>query len=201
MSHFEAAGYSILSFKYDPAKIKKEDDKDTEPISDADQGHGGGDGDALPSLSSLKASLQEIENMESSKEAESANSSSAGPATPAPCPPTAFHRFGDLPTELRIKIWSMSFLPRVVELRPTRPNYAPSRTDDRRTQVSSSQPQWGLSMKSSSSSILTSSTVVAIRLHQPRRSLCQQRSQGPCHRTLPHPAPFGTHHHRPSHYD
>lgn len=50
-----------------------------------------------------------------------------------------FHGFGALPAELRIKIWSLSFCPRVVELRPTRPNspnWAPARTDDRRPQVS-----------------------------------------------------------------
>lgn len=36
---------------------------------------------------------------------------------PSPSPPlTNFHKFGDLPTELRIKIWHLSFLSRVVEL-------------------------------------------------------------------------------------
>ena len=35
-----------------------------------------------------------------------------------------FHAFGNLPPELRIKIWHESFLPRVVELHPTRPNDA-----------------------------------------------------------------------------
>lgn len=46
-------------------------------------------------------------------------------AAPGPDPPAAsFHLFGDLPAELRIKIWHLSFLPRVIELHPTRPNYA-----------------------------------------------------------------------------
>lgn len=34
-------------------------------------------------------------------------------------PLTNFHAFGNLPPELRIKIWRLSFLPRVVELHPT----------------------------------------------------------------------------------
>lgn len=34
-------------------------------------------------------------------------------------PLTTFHAFGNLPPELRIKIWCLTFLPRVVELHPT----------------------------------------------------------------------------------
>lgn len=47
---------------------------------------------------------------------------------------TNFHAFGNLPPELRIKIWHMSFLPRVVELHPTWPNHATSVNDDGRQQ-------------------------------------------------------------------
>lgn len=38
--------------------------------------------------------------------------------------PHHFHLFGDLPPELRLKIWHLTFLPRTVELHPTRPNYS-----------------------------------------------------------------------------
>lgn len=54
-----------------------------------------------------------------------------------PGPPlTNFHLFGNLPTELRFKIWHMSFLPRVVELHPTWLNHAAAVQDD------GSQQQW-----------------------------------------------------------
>ena len=52
-----------------------------------------------------------------------------------PGPPlTHFHAFGNLPPELRIKIWHMSFLPRVVELHPAWPNHDTDVRDDDRQQ-------------------------------------------------------------------
>ncbi|ROW01986.1 hypothetical protein VMCG_05541 [Cytospora schulzeri] len=60
-------------------------------------------------------------------------SSSSSPSTPQQA---QFHLFGDLPTELRIKIWELTFLPRVVELHPTRPNYSAVHDDPGR------QPLW-----------------------------------------------------------
>lgn len=48
-----------------------------------------------------------------------------------PGPPLAnFHAFGNLPPELRIKIWRLSFLPRVVELHPTWPKHVAAVYDD-----------------------------------------------------------------------
>lgn len=52
-------------------------------------------------------------------------------------PLTNFHAFGNLPPELRIKIWHLSFLPRVVELHPTWPDHATSVNDD-----GSQKQQW-----------------------------------------------------------
>lgn len=45
-------------------------------------------------------------------------------------PLTTFHAFGNLPPELRIKIWRLTFLPRVVELHPTWLNDAAAVGDD-----------------------------------------------------------------------
>lgn len=150
MSHFEAAGYRILSFKYDPTKINKDDKRQDRDANVHVQ-------DDLPSLESLKMSLDEIQQgalaepstlvsasatlstSGSKSEAEIGESSLPSSNTAAhekpACLTNKFHLFGDLPAEIRIKIWSMTFLPRVVELRPTRPNYAPGRTDYRKTQV------------------------------------------------------------------
>lgn len=48
-----------------------------------------------------------------------------------PGPPlTNFHAFGNLPPELRIKIWRLSFLPRVVELHHTSSNHVATARDD-----------------------------------------------------------------------
>lgn len=49
-----------------------------------------------------------------------------------------FDLFGHLPAELRIKIWHLSFLSRVVELHPTWLNHAPANQDDGNQQ----QQQW-----------------------------------------------------------
>lgn len=53
-------------------------------------------------------------------------------------PLTTFHAFGNLPPELRIKIWRLTFLPRVVELHPTSFNNAGAVGDDGLQQ----QEQW-----------------------------------------------------------
>lgn len=53
-------------------------------------------------------------------------------------PLTTFHAFGNLPPELRIKIWRLTFLPRVLELHPTRLNDAAAVGDDHLQQ----QQQW-----------------------------------------------------------
>lgn len=53
-------------------------------------------------------------------------------------PLTTFHAFGNLPPELRIKIWRLTFLPRVVELHPTWLNDAAAVGDDGVQQ----QQQW-----------------------------------------------------------
>lgn len=63
-----------------------------------------------------------------------------------PGPPLAdFHVFGNLPPELRIKIWRLSFLPRVVELHPTVLNHATAVQDDGRQQEGLQQWQSGCS--------------------------------------------------------
>lgn len=53
-------------------------------------------------------------------------------------PLTTFHAFGNLPPELRIKIWRLTFLPRVVELHPTWLNDDAAVRDDDLQQ----QQQW-----------------------------------------------------------
>lgn len=90
----------------------------------------------LPSLSSLMATLQEIENGAAGAAFEKQEKEEEeGTASGEPKPGEAFHRFGELPTELRIKIWELSLTPRVVELRPTRPNYSASHDDGRQAEV------------------------------------------------------------------
>ncbi|KAK2596604.1 hypothetical protein N8I77_013485 [Diaporthe amygdali] len=54
-------------------------------------------------------------------------------STPGPTL-TNFHIFGYLPAELRVKIWILSFLSRVVELHPTWPNNVVVRDDGRQHQ-------------------------------------------------------------------
>lgn len=60
-------------------------------------------------------------------------------------PLTDFHLFGNLPPELRIKIWHLSFLPRVVELHPTWPNHDAAGGDDSRQQEQQHEWQSGCS--------------------------------------------------------
>lgn len=154
MSHLENAGYRILSFKYRPVVVKKD-----EPVLEGGNNEASNtsptkspDGE-LPSLSTLMTSLREIEddagadqNRQHQQPAEMVsepedNSALRPLPTPtakptAPAPLTEFHLFGDLPTELRLKIWNLTFLPRVVELRSTRPNYSAGHDDGRQPQVS-----------------------------------------------------------------
>ncbi|KAG8161236.1 hypothetical protein KVR01_009500 [Diaporthe batatas] len=147
MSDPENAAYRLLSFKYTPTKLTTGADH---PAAD-DNVDGNHDGEAhtrtrqprlgqeseLPSLSSLAAALPVVDAtpapaMNQSLPTLSGTDTQANTvpdakqgADPGPDPPAAsFHIFGDLPAELRIKIWHLTFLPRVVELHPTRPNYA-----------------------------------------------------------------------------
>jgi hypothetical protein len=95
----------------------------------------------LPSLSCLAKALPVVDatpppdtdqgvlseaNMDPDAETETATAPRAGEKAAPILPPSGprFHLFNDLPAELRIKIWHMTFLPRAVELHPTRPNYA-----------------------------------------------------------------------------
>lgn len=71
---------------------------------------------AIPNLqtvpqSSISTETEAVNETEAHLEAEKLSDSSP--------PLTNFHAFGNLPPELRIKIWRLSFLPRVVELHPT----------------------------------------------------------------------------------
>ncbi|KUI54714.1 hypothetical protein VP1G_02133 [Cytospora mali] len=109
----------------------------------------------LPSLAPLMAALSEVEDTErtrqqgnkaeSNPDKDDNNSKkppASSPASVSP-PPThttpqyaEFHCFCDLPAEIRIKIWHLTFLPRAVELHPTRPNYSAVHDDPGR------QPMW-----------------------------------------------------------
>lgn len=144
MSDVDNAGYRLLSFKYTPTKPVKRDDQAAVDDNSSHHSHDkartpplptGGESE-LPSLSSLAAALPVVDDTPASVNQDGPNLSDTGAdaetaadaegdEVPAPGPPVAgFHLFGDLPPELRIKIWHMTFLPRVVELHPTRPNYA-----------------------------------------------------------------------------
>lgn len=148
MSDVDNAGYRLLSFKYTPTKPVKRGDHAGVDDNSVHHNHNkastsplptGGESE-LPSLSSLAAALPAIDATSPSKnqnrssvsdsdtdtdtDAETAAAAEeTGAAAPGP-PVPSFHLFGDLPPELRIKIWHLTFLPRVVELHPTRPNYA-----------------------------------------------------------------------------
>lgn len=145
MSDLDNAGYRLLSFKYTPTKPVKRDDQasiddkfdlhnhnkvHTPPKSAAEESE-------LPSLSSLAAALPVVDatTPPSNPQDVPSVSHSDTDAGKVPdvdgkgvsvlvSPVASFHLFGDLPPELRIKIWHLTFLPRVVELHPTRPNYA-----------------------------------------------------------------------------
>lgn len=205
MSHFENAGYRILSFKYSPVVVKKEA-----------PGLEGGDGEVanqnakstkppdteLPSLSSLMTSLQEIEDdsgtdqgkktavevMGSAPE-ETVLSALRTPTTTAPAPPTEFHLFEDLPTELRLKIWDLTFLPRVVELRSTRPNYSAGHDDGREPQVSRLASDPSPLPSSCDKHPQLTPIPVAIRLQQPSGARRMRRGPRARPRAFPHRLP------------
>ncbi|KAL2275200.1 hypothetical protein FJTKL_02424 [Diaporthe vaccinii] len=144
MSDVDNAGYRLLSFKYPPTKPVKRDDQ---AGADDKSGHHNHNKartpplpttreSELPSLSSLAEALPVVGDTSLSKnqdgpsvadtdtDAETATDAE-GNRVPGPGPPVPrFHLFGELPPELRIRIWHLTFLPRVVELHPTRPNYA-----------------------------------------------------------------------------
>lgn len=144
MSDLDNARYRLLSFKYTPTKPLKRDGH--EGIDDnlglhhdkARSGPLSSEGESkLPSLSSLAMALPVIDDathpsnnqggprMSDEETDPEAAAGAEGEGAPVPGPPvTSFHLFGDLPAELRIKIWHLTFLPRVVELHPTRPIYA-----------------------------------------------------------------------------
>ncbi|KAG6356520.1 hypothetical protein INS49_015908 [Diaporthe citri] len=144
MSDVDNAGYRLLSFKYTPTKPVKRDDQAGADDKSGHHNHDktrtpprttGGESE-LPSLSSLAAALPAVDTKtpshgqdgpsvsDTDEDAETATDAE-GEGVAAPGPPVpSFHLFGDLPPELRIKIWHLTFLPRVVELHPTRPNYA-----------------------------------------------------------------------------
>lgn len=146
MSDLDNAGYRLLSFKYTPTKrVTGNERPAADDNVDAHHDDAGtstrppptDEESQLPSLSSLKEALPLVDATPPSKTDQGAPSGSdadthaetapdtEGEAVAVPDPPVAsFHLFGDLPPELRIKIWHLTFLPRVVELHPTRPNYA-----------------------------------------------------------------------------
>ncbi|KAJ4418478.1 hypothetical protein N0V82_005558 [Gnomoniopsis sp. IMI 355080] len=128
MDDFQSAGYRLLSFKYTPPLDVKGQAADVNKI-DRKEASRSGDGD-LPSLTSLLTSLQEIEGLddagtknESGKELRGEGKKVKQPV-PKTTPLNEFRLFNDLPTEIRLKIWDLTFLPRVVEVRPPRPNYS-----------------------------------------------------------------------------
>ncbi|KAK2603370.1 hypothetical protein N8I77_009834 [Diaporthe amygdali] len=151
MSDRDNAGYRLLSFKYTPTKPatrKNQSDEEDNNLGQPDNKSrtstaSTGEEPELPSLSSLASALPVIDATTPSKVqhdlqiSDAETKGGAGVETEGKDQPEAqvltnFHLFGDLPTELRIKVWHLTFLPRVVELHPTRPNYA--RDDGRQQQ-------------------------------------------------------------------
>ncbi|KAI3396980.1 hypothetical protein diail_11380 [Diaporthe ilicicola] len=151
MSDPDIAGYRLLSFKYTPSKpVTRENEVDPDGSFDHQRNEtcpppsSTGEESELSSLSSLATALPVIdattpldlhdglETKDEKAEVKPEAEKETGPAT-APVS-TAFHLFGDLPAELRIKIWHLTFLPRVVELHPTRPIYAALHDDGRQQQ-------------------------------------------------------------------
>lgn len=136
MSDLESAGYRLLSFKYTPTKpVTRNERSAADDNVDAHHDDAGtstkpppsDEESELPSLSSLKEALPVVDTTppsETGQDAETVpNTDEKAPTVPDP-PVASFHLFNDLPPELRIKIWNLTFLPRVIELHPTRPNYA-----------------------------------------------------------------------------
>ncbi|KAK7740926.1 hypothetical protein SLS53_004989 [Cytospora paraplurivora] len=150
MSDPQNAGYRLLSFKYKPTQtdrdVKQQDgEKAGSPAPETE----------LPSLAPLVTALEEVQETNASQNKDdketpqpdvgdntntnNTNTPNIQPSSPPasqPPPLATFHPFCDLPTELRIKIWHLTFLPRVVELHPTRPNYPVIHNDPGRP------PQW-----------------------------------------------------------
>lgn len=129
MADFQNAGYRLLTFKYTPPSTEDEQAAEEEKQISRESTTGGEDGD-LPSLTSLWTSIQEIQgslndtgvNDRPSEELElleKAKGKAASISTTEPL--TKFPRFNDFPTEIRLKIWDFTLLPRVVELRQPRP--------------------------------------------------------------------------------
>lgn len=158
MTDFESAGYRLLSFQYTPTKpIRDNGPPELEKTgSPAPEARAVAEAE-LPSLAPLMMALPELQNhmkLTQHRDDKAASGSdhdikdtpftsppvSASASVSASPPSTSeeaqFHRFGDLPTELRIKIWELTFVPRVVELHPTRPNYSAVHDDPAR------QPLW-----------------------------------------------------------
>ncbi|KAL1871163.1 hypothetical protein Daus18300_004908 [Diaporthe australafricana] len=154
MSDLDAAGYRLLSFKYTPTKpVTREKSVDLGRSFDHDLDKprawplSTGEESELPSLSSLATALPVISSAALlSKPGDEARVPGKKPHPHAEREPETdtatatapvmanFRLFGDLPAELRIKIWHLTFLPRVVELHPTRPNYAAVHDDGRQQQ-------------------------------------------------------------------
>lgn len=121
MADFQNAGYRLLTFKYTPPPLENEQAAEEEEKVGHESTTDGEPGD-FPSLSSLLTSVQEIQSSSndtgvSDRPGEELREKGKGKAEPL----TEFPRFNDLPTEIRLKIWDFTFLPRVVELRQPRP--------------------------------------------------------------------------------
>lgn len=154
MSDPDNAGYRILSFKYTPTKpVTRNEPPAADDNVDAhdDDAHTStkppptDEESQLPSLSSLAAALPDVDATPPSEINQSVetvpNTEEKLEAATVPDPPgPSFQLFSDLPPELRIKIWNLTFLPRVVELHPTRPNYAREVSRQQQWQSGSSNP-------------------------------------------------------------
>lgn len=121
MADFQNAGYRLLTFKYTPPPLENDQAAEEEKKFGHESTTDGEPGD-LPSLSSLLTSIQEIQSSSndtrvSDRPGEELREKGNGKAEPL----TEFPHFNDLPTEIRLKIWDFTFLPRVVELRQPRP--------------------------------------------------------------------------------
>lgn len=129
MADFQNAGYRLLTFKYTPPPIGNEQTAEEKKEVGYESTTGGEDGD-LPSLSSLLTSIQEIQSSSNDtgvndRPGEELREKGKGKAASISRTEflTEFPRFNDLPTEIRLKIWDFTFLPRVVELRQPRPGW------------------------------------------------------------------------------
>ncbi|CAN8096221.1 unnamed protein product [Discula destructiva] len=133
MVDFQNAGYRLLSFKYIPPTPAAGTQQNRPAVKPEGAGVQAADGDSL-TLSSLMNSLQEIKDSDS---AEPENVFAVAlDEQEKPTPFAEFPHFTDLPAEIRLKIWALSFHPRVVEIRPTWPNYSRDSNEEAR------EPQW-----------------------------------------------------------